>query len=57
MGAIDKAKNKLQQMTGGAKKKVGEHTGDTEMQAEGERDKTVGNLKDAGEKVKDAFKD
>lgn len=55
MGVIDKAKNKLQQMTGGAKQKVGEHTGDADLQAEGQKDKRVGNLKDAGEKVKDAF--
>ncbi len=57
MSAVDKAKNKVQEAQGEAKQKVGEATGDDEMRAEGKSDETKGNLKQAGEKVKDAFKD
>lgn len=56
MSAKDKAKNKVQEMKGEAKKKTGEATGDEYLEAEGQADKTKGNLKNAGEKVKDAFK-
>ena len=56
MGLDDKIKNKTQETTGGAKEKVGDLTGDESMQAEGKKDETMGNLKQAGEKVKDAFK-
>ena len=56
MSAKDKAKNKGQEMKGQAKKKAGKATGDEYLQAEGRADKTKGNLKNAGEKVKDAFK-
>jgi uncharacterized protein YjbJ (UPF0337 family) len=56
MSAKDKAKNKAQEMKGEAKKKVGQATGDEYLEAEGQADKTKGNLKNAGEKVKDAFK-
>jgi uncharacterized protein YjbJ (UPF0337 family) len=57
VSALDKAKNKLQQMTGKAKEEVGEHTGDRDLEAEGRADQTSGDLKQAGEKVKDAFTD
>jgi uncharacterized protein YjbJ (UPF0337 family) len=56
MSAKDKAKNKAQEMKGEAKKKAGQATGDEYLEAEGQADKTKGNLKNAGEKVKDAFK-
>lgn len=56
MSAMDKIKNKAQQLTGQAKEKVGGATGDDDMKAEGQGDQTKGDLKDAGEKVKDAFK-
>jgi uncharacterized protein YjbJ (UPF0337 family) len=56
MGLDDKLKNKTQEVTGTAKEKVGDWTGDESMQAEGKKDETMGNLKQAGEKVKDAFK-
>lgn len=56
MGLDDKIKNKTQETTGTAKEKVGAWTGDESMEAEGKKDQTVGNLKQAGEKVKDAFK-
>lgn len=57
MGAVDKAKNKAEELAGKAKEKVGEATGDKDTEAEGRKDQTKGNLKQAGEKVKDAFKD
>ena len=56
MGLDDKLKNATQEWTGGAKEKVGDVTGDESLQAEGKKDETVGNIKQAGEKVKDAFK-
>ncbi|PZS35623.1 MAG: CsbD family protein [Pseudonocardiales bacterium] len=56
MGAEDKMKNKAQTMKGTAKEKLGDATDDESMQAEGQADKTAGNLKQAGEKIKDAFK-
>jgi uncharacterized protein YjbJ (UPF0337 family) len=52
----DKAKNKLDELGGKVKEAVGKVTGDTSTENEGKRDQTKSNLKDAGEKVKDAFK-
>ncbi|RDI67862.1 CsbD family protein [Nocardia pseudobrasiliensis] len=56
MSGTDKAKNKLDDLTGQAKEKFGEATGDQDKQNEGKFDQAKSNLKDAGEKVKDAFK-
>ena len=56
MSAMDKAKDKAQETKGKVKSNVGRATGDRDMEAEGEWDKTAGNLKQACEKVKDAFK-
>jgi uncharacterized protein YjbJ (UPF0337 family) len=56
MSAKDKAKNKVQEIKGQAKKKTGQATGDEHLEAEGQVDQAKGNLKNAGEKVKDAFK-
>lgn len=56
MGAVDKMKDKAQVAKGDAKSGVGRATGDRSMEAEGEGDKMAGNLKQAGEKVKDAFR-
>ena len=55
MSALDKAKNKLEETVGSIKEAVGEHTGNKDLQAEGKADQTKGNLKQAGENVKDAF--
>jgi uncharacterized protein YjbJ (UPF0337 family) len=41
---------------GKIKKKIGDAVGNEQMQAEGQADQTKGNLKQAGQKVKDAFK-
>ncbi len=55
MGLIDKAKDKAQSAKGDAKEKYGDATDNEEMQAEGKKDQVAGDLKGAGEKVKDAF--
>jgi uncharacterized protein YjbJ (UPF0337 family) len=52
----DKMQDKAQELEGRAKSAVGGATDNRDMQAEGEKDKMAGNLKQAGEKVKDAFK-
>jgi uncharacterized protein YjbJ (UPF0337 family) len=57
MGAMDKLKNKAQQLKGTAKQRTGGAMGDRSMEAEGASDNMKGNLKDAGENVKDAFRD
>jgi uncharacterized protein YjbJ (UPF0337 family) len=57
MSALDKAKNKTEEVGGKAKEHVGEATGDDRLESEGQADQVKGNLKQAGEKVKDAFKD
>ena len=56
MGLDDKLKNKTQEWTGATKEKIGDITDDESMQAEGKKEEAMGNLKQAGEKVKDAFK-
>ncbi|MDP9241131.1 MAG: CsbD family protein [Actinomycetota bacterium] len=56
MGAEDKLRNEAQTLKGTAKEKLGDATDNESMQAEGQMDKTAGNVKQAGEKVKDAFK-
>ena len=57
MSDLDKAKNKAEELGGKAKEGIGKATGDDSLEAEGNVDQTKGNLKQAGEKVKDAFKD
>jgi uncharacterized protein YjbJ (UPF0337 family) len=57
MSALDKAKNKAEEIGGVAKEHAGDATGDDSMKAEGQADQAKGNLKQAGEKIKDAFKD
>ena len=56
MSAMDKAKNKAEELVGDAKEKIGEVTGNDSLEAEGKRDQASGNLKQAGEKIKDVFK-
>jgi uncharacterized protein YjbJ (UPF0337 family) len=55
MGIVDKTKNKAQETKGHAKEVAGRVTDNKDLEAEGKKDKVVGNLKQAGEKVKDAF--
>jgi uncharacterized protein YjbJ (UPF0337 family) len=56
MSAVDKAKNKAQEAKGHVKDAAGRATKDRSLQSIGKRDKVSGNLKQAGEKVKDAVK-
>jgi uncharacterized protein YjbJ (UPF0337 family) len=56
MGAGDKASNKIDDMGGKAKEAAGKVTGDRGTENEGKVDQAKSSLKDAGEKVKDAFK-
>jgi uncharacterized protein YjbJ (UPF0337 family) len=56
MAATDKAKNNAQRAKGKVKEVAGKVTGDGRLRAEGKADRMKGNLKQAGEKVKDAFK-
>ncbi len=52
---IDKARDKGEQVKGEFKEHVGGAAGDDSMRREGEREQAKGDLKQAGEKVKDAF--
>ena len=56
MGLDDKIDNKMEDLGGKAKEGVGRATGDEELQAQGKGDQAKSDLKQAGEKVKDAFK-
>ncbi|WP_030244070.1 CsbD family protein [Streptomyces sp. NRRL S-350] len=56
MSASDKIENAADKAKGAAKEGVGKVTGNERLQAEGKADKTKGDLKQAGEHVKDAFK-
>jgi len=56
MSGMDKMKNKAQEMAGQGKEAVGDATDNRDLQAEGQKDQAAGNLKQAGEKVKDVFK-
>jgi len=56
MGAENKAANKVTAVRGKIKKKAGQATDDTGLEAEGRAEEAKGDLKQAGEKVKDAFK-
>jgi len=55
MGWDDKLKNKKDEVQGAAKEHLGKATGDEQMESEGQVDQSVSDLKQAGEKVKDAF--
>jgi uncharacterized protein YjbJ (UPF0337 family) len=52
----ERIKGGLKKATGTIKDKVGQMTGDRDLEAEGQTDQASGNLKQAGEKVKDVFK-
>ncbi|HWH28614.1 MAG TPA: CsbD family protein [Mycobacteriales bacterium] len=55
MGTDEKLDNKAQELGGKGKEALGKATGNEQWQAEGKADQAKGNLKQAGEKVKDAF--
>jgi uncharacterized protein YjbJ (UPF0337 family) len=56
VGAEDKVSNKIDDLGGKAKEAAGKVTGDDSTENEGKLDQAKSSLKDAGEKVKDAFK-
>jgi uncharacterized protein YjbJ (UPF0337 family) len=56
MSSENKINNKIEETVGKAKDRVGGATGDRDLQAEGQAQQSKSNLKQAGEKVKDAFK-
>lgn len=56
MGIGDKIENKAEEMKGEGKETIGRATDDEELVAEGQMDQAKGNIKQAGEKVKDIFK-
>jgi uncharacterized protein YjbJ (UPF0337 family) len=56
MGMDDKLKHSAEGTLGKAKESLGDATDDRELQAEGKKDQSKSDLKQAGDKVKDAFK-
>ena len=56
MSSEDKVKNTAETAKGKVKEGLGKVTGDKSLQAEGHGDQAKADLKNAGEKVKDAVK-
>lgn len=56
MGLDDKMENTGEKVGGKAKEAAGTATNDESLKTEGKMDQTKADLKQAGEKVKDAFK-
>jgi len=56
MGLDDKLSNAAEDAGGKAKEALGKGTDDRDLEAEGKTDQASADLKQAGEKVKDAFK-
>jgi uncharacterized protein YjbJ (UPF0337 family) len=56
MGTDDKARNKAEELTGKAKEGLGRTIDDEQMEDEGRTEQAKSDVKQAGEKVKDAFK-
>jgi uncharacterized protein YjbJ (UPF0337 family) len=57
MGLSDKLDNAKDDLGGKAKEATGKVTDNERLEAEGKADQSKADLKQAGEKVKDAFKD
>jgi len=55
MGAQDKANNRMEDVKGKVKEGVGKATRDDELERQGKADQAKSDIKQAGEKVKDAF--
>jgi uncharacterized protein YjbJ (UPF0337 family) len=55
MGLTDKIKNAAEDAKGQGKEAAGKATDDEQLQAEGKTEQSKADLKNAGEKVKDAF--
>ena len=56
MGTTDKAKNTAQSAKGKVKEAAGKVTGNDKLRSKGKVDQKEGDLKQAGEKVKDALR-
>jgi uncharacterized protein YjbJ (UPF0337 family) len=56
MSGSDKIENKAEELKGRVKEGVGDATDNEQLQGEGKVDQAKGNIKQAGEKVKDAVK-
>jgi len=56
MSGANKARNKVDQVTGKVKAAIGRAINNPSMEAEGKADERAAHLRDAGEKVKDAFR-
>jgi uncharacterized protein YjbJ (UPF0337 family) len=56
MGLDDKIENKTEDVGGKAKEAAGKATDNERLEAEGKNDQSKADVKQAGEKVKDAFK-
>jgi uncharacterized protein YjbJ (UPF0337 family) len=56
MGADEKFSNKAEELKGRAKEAVGDATDNEQWQAEGRAERAKADIKQAGEKVKDAFR-
>lgn len=56
MSFADKMKNKAEEMQGKGKEAAGQATDDDQLKTEGRSEQAKSDLKQAGEKVKDAFK-
>lgn len=56
MSTDDKMQNKTEGLVGKGKEKLGDATNDESMKREGEAEQSKADLKQAGEKTKDAFK-
>jgi uncharacterized protein YjbJ (UPF0337 family) len=56
MGLDDKIDNKSEDLRGKAKETVGRATDDEDLEAQGRADQSKSDIKQAGEKIKDAFK-
>ncbi len=57
MSATEKVKAKVEQLAGTVKKETGRAVGNDQTAAEGTADKVKGNLREAKEKVRGAFRD
>jgi uncharacterized protein YjbJ (UPF0337 family) len=56
MGITDKIEHKAEELKGKVKEHTGDATDNESLEAEGRTDQLKGNVKQAGEDVKDAFK-
>ncbi|MCX7521423.1 CsbD family protein [Microbacterium sp. STN6] len=57
MGLDDKIENEAEKLKGKGKEAVGDATDDRSMETEGKVDQGKADVKQAGEKIKDAFDD